>query len=191
MKRAALLATILGSAAMVRAQRAEAALNLNALTLATGCWADTQHSQACAAGSTSSRSSVSTAPNLTPALKQLYVNYPRTKLEIVAVHTPEVPSYQKSLRYLAREMKRPRCRGRSQSTTSIAFGTRTPSRHGQRSSSSIALVSSSTRSSAIAKIARSRRPAVLGSGRLALVRETRYEDIKIISRGARIGEEEQ
>ena len=41
--------------------------------------------------------------NVTPALKHLYTTYPRSELAIVAVHTPEVPSYQSSMRYLARE----------------------------------------------------------------------------------------
>jgi thiol-disulfide isomerase/thioredoxin len=43
--------------------------------------------------------------NVTPNLKRLYAAYARTDLEIVAVHTPEVPSYQSRLAYLARESR--------------------------------------------------------------------------------------
>ncbi len=42
---------------------------------------------------------------MTPNLKALYGAYARTDLEIVGVHTPEVPSYQSRLEYLARETK--------------------------------------------------------------------------------------
>lgn len=35
--------------------------------------------------------------------ERLYAAYPRSQFEIVAVHTPEVPSYQKSRAYLMRE----------------------------------------------------------------------------------------
>jgi thiol-disulfide isomerase/thioredoxin len=41
--------------------------------------------------------------NVTPELKRLYAKYSRSDLAIVAVHTPEVPSYQNSMRYVARE----------------------------------------------------------------------------------------
>jgi thiol-disulfide isomerase/thioredoxin len=43
--------------------------------------------------------------NVTPALKHLYATYPRSELAIVAVHTPEVPSYQNSMRYVARQAR--------------------------------------------------------------------------------------
>ena len=43
--------------------------------------------------------------NVTPALKRLYATYPRADLAIVAVHTPEVPSYQSRMRYVADEAR--------------------------------------------------------------------------------------
>lgn len=42
---------------------------------------------------------------VTPNLKRLYATYARADLEIVAVHTPEVPSYQSSPSYVAREAR--------------------------------------------------------------------------------------
>jgi len=42
---------------------------------------------------------------VTPNLKALYAMYPRSELEIVAVHTPEVPSYQGRIAYLARRTR--------------------------------------------------------------------------------------
>lgn len=42
---------------------------------------------------------------ITPNLKRLYRRYARTDLEVVAVHTPEVPSYQSKIGYLARETR--------------------------------------------------------------------------------------
>lgn len=42
---------------------------------------------------------------VTPNLKRLYRRYARTDLEIVAVHTPEVPSYQSKIGYLARQAR--------------------------------------------------------------------------------------
>ena len=42
---------------------------------------------------------------VTPNLKALYRTYSRSDLEIVAVHTPEVPSYQGRFAYLAREAR--------------------------------------------------------------------------------------
>ncbi len=42
---------------------------------------------------------------VTPNLERLYRRYARTDLEIVAVHTPEVPSYQSRLAYLARQRR--------------------------------------------------------------------------------------
>jgi thiol-disulfide isomerase/thioredoxin len=41
--------------------------------------------------------------NVTPTLRKLYGSYRRDQLEIIAVHTPEVPSYQSKLSYLARQ----------------------------------------------------------------------------------------
>jgi thiol-disulfide isomerase/thioredoxin len=43
--------------------------------------------------------------HVTPNLKRLYARYDRTDLEIVAVHTPEVPSYQSKIAYLARQTR--------------------------------------------------------------------------------------
>jgi thiol-disulfide isomerase/thioredoxin len=43
--------------------------------------------------------------NVTPKLKQLYARYSRKDLEIVAVHSPEVPSYQSRLAYLSRQTR--------------------------------------------------------------------------------------
>jgi thiol-disulfide isomerase/thioredoxin len=38
---------------------------------------------------------------VTPNLKRLYGSYPRSEFEIIAVHTPEVPSYQRRMSYVA------------------------------------------------------------------------------------------
>src|SRR3984885_5849155 len=107
MKRAPLFAAILGGAAM-RAQRAEAAPSLSSLALATG-WLGGHPTLASLRGRIVLVDVFTfecvNCTNITPALKQLYASYRRTELEIVAVHTPEVPSYQRSLRYVAREMQ--------------------------------------------------------------------------------------
>lgn len=110
MKRSAVLAAILGGVTMARAQRAVAApsSSLAPLKFATGWLAGGSHP---ASASLSGRVVIVdvftfeciNCTNITPALKRLYASYPRSELEIVAVHTPEVPSYQKSLRYLAHE----------------------------------------------------------------------------------------
>lgn len=42
---------------------------------------------------------------VTPNLKSLYSRYSRRQLEIVAVHTPEVPAYQKRMSYLAQQVR--------------------------------------------------------------------------------------
>jgi alkyl hydroperoxide reductase subunit AhpC len=42
---------------------------------------------------------------VTPAIKRLYHAYSRSDLEIVGVHTPEVPSYQARLAYLAAQKR--------------------------------------------------------------------------------------
>jgi thiol-disulfide isomerase/thioredoxin len=42
---------------------------------------------------------------VTPNLKRLYSRYGRSDLAIVAVHTPEVPSYQGRIAYLARQTR--------------------------------------------------------------------------------------
>jgi thiol-disulfide isomerase/thioredoxin len=106
MKRAALLGVMLGSAAILRAQRVEAAPSLSPLALATG-WLGGHPTLASLRGRIVLVDVFTfeciNCTNITPALKQLYASYPRTELEIVAVHTPEVPSYQRSLRYVARE----------------------------------------------------------------------------------------
>jgi thiol-disulfide isomerase/thioredoxin len=106
MKRATLLAAILGGAAMLRAQRAEAAPSLGSLALATG-WLGGHPPLATLRGRVVLVDVFTfeciNCTNITPALKRLYASYPRTELEIIAVHTPEVPSYQKSIRYLARQ----------------------------------------------------------------------------------------
>jgi thiol-disulfide isomerase/thioredoxin len=106
MKRAALLATILCSAAMLQAHRAEAMPTLGSLALATG-WLGGHPTLASLRGRVVLVDVFTfeciNCTNITPALKNLYASYPRSELEIVAVHTPEVPSYQKSLRYLARQ----------------------------------------------------------------------------------------
>jgi thiol-disulfide isomerase/thioredoxin len=41
--------------------------------------------------------------HITPNLKRLYATYPRSALEIIAVHTPEVPSYQSRPGYVAHQ----------------------------------------------------------------------------------------
>ncbi len=41
---------------------------------------------------------------VTPNLQRLYRSYGRHDLQIVAVHTPEVPSYQRRLSYLGRQI---------------------------------------------------------------------------------------
>jgi thiol-disulfide isomerase/thioredoxin len=43
--------------------------------------------------------------HVTPNLKRLYDAYGRPDLEIVAVHTPEVPSYQSRVKYLAEQTR--------------------------------------------------------------------------------------
>jgi thiol-disulfide isomerase/thioredoxin len=43
--------------------------------------------------------------NITANLKRLYAIYPRSDLEIIGVHTPEVPSYQNNIGYLTRETR--------------------------------------------------------------------------------------
>ncbi len=43
--------------------------------------------------------------HVTPNLKRLYARYARSEVEIVAVHTPEVPSYQSRLAYLAEQTR--------------------------------------------------------------------------------------
>jgi thiol-disulfide isomerase/thioredoxin len=45
----------------------------------------------------------SNCTNVTPNLKRMYARYSRADLEIIAVHAPEVPSYQSRLAYVARE----------------------------------------------------------------------------------------
>jgi thiol-disulfide isomerase/thioredoxin len=108
MNRAALLATMLGGAAILRARRAEAEPSLGALSLATG-WLGGPPSLASLRGRVVLVDVFTfeciNCTNITPALKTLYASYPRTDFEIVAVHTPEVPSYQKSLGYLARQRR--------------------------------------------------------------------------------------
>jgi thiol-disulfide isomerase/thioredoxin len=42
---------------------------------------------------------------VTPSLKSLYERYPRSELAILGVHTPEVPSYQGRIAYVAREAR--------------------------------------------------------------------------------------
>ena len=42
---------------------------------------------------------------VTPNLKAIYGEYSRPELEIVAVHTPEVPSYQGRIAYLAQQAR--------------------------------------------------------------------------------------
>src|ERR1700733_8796528 len=105
MKRAPLFAPILGGAAM-SAQRAEAPPSLSSLTLATG-WLGGHPTLASLRGRVVLVDVFTfeciNCTNITPALKNLYATYRRSELEIIAVHTPEVPSYQKSLRYLARQ----------------------------------------------------------------------------------------
>ncbi|HTW83355.1 MAG TPA: redoxin domain-containing protein [Candidatus Sulfotelmatobacter sp.] len=106
MKRAALLATILGGAAILRAQCAQAAPSLGSLALATG-WLGGHPTLASLRGRVVLLDVFTfecvNCTNVTPALKNLYAAYPRSELEIVAVHTPEVPSYQKAIGYVARQ----------------------------------------------------------------------------------------
>ena len=106
MTRAALLATILGGTAVLQARRSEAAPSLGALTLATG-WLGGHATVASLRGRVVLVDVFTfeciNCTNITPALKHLYASYSRSDLEIVAVHTPEVPSYQKSLSYLAKQ----------------------------------------------------------------------------------------
>jgi len=65
---------------------------------------------------------------------RLYHAYSRSDLAIVAVHPPEVPSYQSRISYVAQQAKAaPRYRGRSPSITARAFEIRTASRRGRRS----------------------------------------------------------
>jgi thiol-disulfide isomerase/thioredoxin len=106
MNRSAAFAAMLGMAAIVSAQRAEAAPGLDSLARATD-WLGSHPTVASLRGrvvlvDVFTFECINCA-NITPALKRLYAGYPRTEFEIVAVHTPEVPSYQTRLSYLRRQ----------------------------------------------------------------------------------------
>lgn len=139
MKRSALLAAIIGSAALLRAQRAEAALSLGSLALATG-WLGGHPTLASLRGRVVLVDVFTfeciNCTNITPALKHLYASYPRSDLAIVAVHTRRCRATRRACATWRERHKSRHCPGRLRSTTSIASGTRTTSRRGRRSSSS-------------------------------------------------------
>jgi thiol-disulfide isomerase/thioredoxin len=108
MNRATALAAILGGAAILNARRVEAAPSLGSLALATD-WLGAHPTIASLRGRVVLIDVFTfeciNCRNITPALKRLYSGYHRTEFEIVAVHTPEVQSYQKSISYLTRQMR--------------------------------------------------------------------------------------
>jgi thiol-disulfide isomerase/thioredoxin len=106
MTRRSILAGILGSATFASAALAAAPGGLRSLMLATG-WLGPRPTLLSLRGRVVLVDIFTfgciNCTNVTPALKQFYALYPRSDLAIVAVHTPEVPSYQKSMQYVARE----------------------------------------------------------------------------------------
>jgi thiol-disulfide isomerase/thioredoxin len=108
MKRSAVLAGILGSAVFARGARAEAPADLRSLNLASG-WLGERVTLASLHGRVVLVDvftfECSNCTDVTPNLKHLYGAYSRAQFEIVGVHTPEVPRYQKSLNYLARQAR--------------------------------------------------------------------------------------
>jgi thiol-disulfide isomerase/thioredoxin len=108
MTRYSVLAGILGSAIFAKAARAEVAEGLHPLALATG-WLGERPELSSLRGRVVLVDVFTfeciNCTNVTPSLKHLYSTYSRSDLAIIAVHTPEVPSYQKSLQYLAREAR--------------------------------------------------------------------------------------
>jgi thiol-disulfide isomerase/thioredoxin len=108
MNRSTALAAMFGAAALLNAQRADAAPGLGSLALATD-WLGLHPTVASLRGRVVLVDVFTfeciNCTNITPALKRLYAGYPRSEFEIVAVHTPEVPSYQKRLSYLRRETR--------------------------------------------------------------------------------------
>ncbi len=99
---------MLGAAAMLNTPCAEAAPGLGSLALATD-WLESHPTVASLRGRVVLVDVFTfeciNCTNVTPALKRLYAGYPRSDVEIVAVHTPEVPSYQRSLSYLSRQTR--------------------------------------------------------------------------------------
>jgi thiol-disulfide isomerase/thioredoxin len=108
MNRSAALAAILGAAASLSVHRVEASAGLGPLALATD-WLGSHPTLASLRGRVVLVDVFTfeciNCTNITPALKRLYLGYSRTEFEIVAVHTPEVPSYQRRLSYLSRQTR--------------------------------------------------------------------------------------
>jgi thiol-disulfide isomerase/thioredoxin len=106
MTRQSALAGLLGSALFARSASAAEAKGWESLALATG-WLGERPELSSLRGRVVLIDVFTfeciNCTNITPALKHLYAKYPRSDLAIVAVHTPEVPSYQQSIRYLARQ----------------------------------------------------------------------------------------
>ena len=106
MNRRAALAGLLASPLLATAARAASAPGLQPLSLASG-WLGVRVTPASLRGRVVLIDVFTfeciNCTNVTPNLKRLYAAYSRADLAIVAVHTPEVPSYQKSVTYLERE----------------------------------------------------------------------------------------
>jgi thiol-disulfide isomerase/thioredoxin len=106
MDRRAVLAGLLGFPIVVAAAAAASPATLEPLRLATG-WLGHRPSLASLRGRVVLVDVFTfeciNCTNVTPNLKRLYAHYSRADLEIVAVHTPEVPKYQSRLLYLARQ----------------------------------------------------------------------------------------
>ena len=109
MNRATALASILGAAVTLNARRVEAAPSLGSLSLATD-WLGAHPTIASLHGRVVLVDIFTfeciNCTNITPGLKRLYAAHRRTDFEIVAVHTPEVPSYQKSISYLTSQTRK-------------------------------------------------------------------------------------
>lgn len=106
MDRRVMLAGLLGFPMFAAAAAAASPVTLDPLQLATG-WLGHRPSLASLRGRVVLIDVFTfeciNCTNVTPALKRLYARYSRADLEIVAVHTPEVPRYQSRLAYLARQ----------------------------------------------------------------------------------------
>ncbi len=106
MKRQSLLAGILASPFITTATLAEGPAGLRPLQLATGWLGERPTAQSLHGRVVLVDVFTFECINcvrVTPSLKRLYAAYSRSDVAIVAVHTPEVPSYQKSISYLARQ----------------------------------------------------------------------------------------
>jgi thiol-disulfide isomerase/thioredoxin len=106
MNRKAVLAGLLASPIVIGSAAAATSPSLRSLTLATG-WLGTPPALDRLRGRVVLVDVFTfeciNCIRITPNLKRLYAMYARSEIEIIAVHTPEVPSYQRSANYVARE----------------------------------------------------------------------------------------